>query len=111
MTRLYSIRKGNRTREREKKKEEKEEQRRKCRARQHKRDSRSFNITGYFPNDRSCTVRIGLANGYKVRCIIKHSPCIATNATDVRLVRFLQTIVESTKDKITRLHGVKPPPR
>ena len=30
--------------------------RKKCRVRQHKRDSRSSNITEYFPNNGSCTV-------------------------------------------------------
>ena len=50
--------------------------------------------------------RIGYTNGYKVRSIVKHSPCIATNVADVRLVRFLQTIVEGTKEKITRLYGI-----
>ena len=42
--------------------------------------------------------------------MIKHPPCIATNVTDVRLVRFLQKIVESAKEKIARLYGINPLP-
>ena len=42
--------------DRRRKEEGKTRKKKKYRVRQHKRDSRSSNITEYFPNNRSCTV-------------------------------------------------------
>ena len=55
--------------------------------------------------------RIGWINGYKIRYIVKHPPCIVTDVIDLRLIRVLRAILlEKIIRVTTRLSGMKLPP-
>lgn len=54
---------------------------------------RKREIPGWFLKLHS--TRIGWTNGHKIRWILKHPSCIATNITSIR---FIQTILDKTED-------------